>query len=97
MANSKAGTAPTPTPPPISSTVNCKTLTVATPFCVLHRPTEGEVVKVGPGRIASTGATAEIMLKPGDNVKFRDYAGTEVRIGGDYFMVMYATDVLAKW
>ena len=55
------------------------------------------VVKVGPGRITSTGAVAEMPLKIGDNVKFRDYAGTDVKIGGDDYFVMYATDVLAKW
>lgn len=52
---------------------------------------------MGPGRIASTGAVADIVLKPGDNVKFRDYAGTEVKIDGEDYVVMYATDVLARW
>jgi len=61
------------------------------------RQTEGEVVKVGPGRITSTGAVADMPLAPGDKVKFRDYAGTEVKIGGGDYLVMYATDVLAKW
>lgn len=62
-----------------------------------QRATEGEVMKVGPGRIASTGKVADILIKVGDNVKFRDFAGTEVKIGEDNYVVMYATDVLARW
>ncbi len=61
------------------------------------RPTEGEVVKVGPGRIASTGAVADIKMKVGDSVKFKDFAGTEVRIQDENYLVMYSVDVLAKW
>lgn len=33
----------------------------------------------------------------GDNVRFREYAGTEVKIENENYLVMYATDVLAKW
>ena len=45
-----------------------------------YRPTEGVVIKVGPGRIASSGAVADIKIKAGDNVKFKDFAGTEIKI-----------------
>lgn len=63
----------------------------------IHRPTEGQVIKVGPGRIASTGAVADIKIKPGDNVKFKDFAGTEVKLQDEPYLVMYATDILARW
>ncbi len=63
----------------------------------MYRPTEGEVVKVGPGRIASTGAVADIKIKAGDAIKFKDFAGTEVKIQDEPYLVMYATDVLARW
>lgn len=65
-------------------------------MCV-HSPTEGVVVKVGPGRVTPSGNLADVILKVGDQVKFRDYAGTEVKIGDDLYHVMYATDVLARW
>ncbi len=58
---------------------------------------EGQVVKVGPGRIASNGNRAPTQLKEGDFVRFREYGGTEVTIGNEEYLVMYATDVLAKW
>ena len=58
---------------------------------------EGKVVKVGPGRIASNGNRAATQLKEGDKVRFREYGGTEVTIEGEQYLVMYATDVLAKW
>jgi chaperonin GroES len=58
---------------------------------------EGTVVKVGPGRIASNGNRAATNLKVNDKVRFREYGGTEVTIGDENYLVMYATDVLAKW
>lgn len=58
---------------------------------------EGKVVKVGPGRIASNGNRAATQLKEGDSVRFREYGGTEIIIDGEQYLVMYATDVLAKW
>ena len=61
------------------------------------RPTEGEVIKVGPGRIASNGQVADIKIKAGDSVKFKDFAGTEVKLEDENFLVMYSVDVLARW
>ena len=38
-----------------------------------------------------------IQVKPGDHVRFRDFAGTEVKIEGKEYLVIRAYDILAKW
>ena len=61
------------------------------------RPSTGEVVKVGPGRMASNGELMEMEVSPGDMVKFRDYAGNEVEIEGKEYSVGKMADILAKF
>jgi len=61
------------------------------------RPSTGEVVKVGPGRMAADGNLMSMSgLQPGDTVKFRDFAGNEVSIGNEEYSVVRVTDVLAR-
>lgn len=61
------------------------------------KPSTGEVVKVGPGRMASNGEIMTVDINVGDMVKFRDFAGNEVNIEGDEYAVVKMTDILAKF
>ena len=61
------------------------------------RPSTGEVIKVGPGKMASNGELMAMDLQPGDMVKFRDFAGNEVEIEGKDYSVVKMADVLAKY
>lgn len=61
------------------------------------KPSTGEVVKVGPGRMASNGEIMTVDISVGDMVKFRDFAGNEVSIEGGDFAVVKMTDILAKF
>jgi len=61
------------------------------------RPSTGTVVKVGPGRMASNGALMEMDITSGDMVKFRDFAGNEVKIDGKEYSVVRMVDILAKF
>jgi len=61
------------------------------------KPSTGEVVKVGPGRMASNGEIMTVDIDTGDMVKYRDFAGTEVKIEGEEFAVARMTDILAKF
>ena len=62
------------------------------------RPSTGEVVKVGPGRMDIDGNIMSMAgLQEGDQVKFRDYAGNEVKIGNKEYSVVRVTDVIAKF
>lgn len=62
-----------------------------------NRPSTGEVIKVGPGKMASNGELMAMDLQPGDMVKFRDFAGNEVEIEGKDYSVVKMADVVAKF
>ena len=61
------------------------------------KPSEGEVVAVGNGKIAANGSPVPMAMSVGEWVKFRDYAGSEVRIEGSDYIVVRAGECLAKW
>lgn len=55
-----------------------------------EKPQEAEVVAVGPGT-----ADVKMQVKVGDNVIFAKYAGTEVKLGNDEYIVLKQADILA--
>eukprot|EP00980_Cylindrotheca_fusiformis_P019344 scaffold6638_cov127-Cylindrotheca_fusiformis.AAC.28 len=61
------------------------------------KPSNGKVVKVGPGRLATNGKLMEMEVEVGDYVKFREFASTEVEIDGESYFVVRMADVLAKY
>ncbi|KAK1739672.1 chaperonin CPN20 [Skeletonema marinoi] len=61
------------------------------------KPSTGQVVKVGPGRMASNGEIMTVDIAVDDYVKFRDFAGNEVQISGEEYAVVRMTDILAKF
>lgn len=61
------------------------------------KPSTGEVIKVGPGKMAANGELMAMDVKPGDMVKFRDFAGNEVEIEGKEYSVVKMADILAKF
>jgi chaperonin GroES len=61
------------------------------------KPSTGEVVKVGPGRMASNGTLMPMDVAVGDMVKFRDFAGNEVTVEGQDYSVVRMADILAKF
>lgn len=61
------------------------------------KPSTGEVIKVGPGRMASNGEIMTVDINVGDMVKFRDFAGNEVMIEGEEYSVVRMPDILAKF
>ncbi len=65
------------------------------PDTAKEKPQEGEVVAVGPGRIDDNGNRVPIDVAVGDRVLYSKYGGTEVKYGGEEFLVLSARDVLA--
>jgi chaperonin GroES len=61
------------------------------------KPSTGEVVKVGPGRMAADGTLMPMDVQVGDMVKFRDFAGNEVMIEGEEYSIVRMFDILAKF
>jgi co-chaperonin GroES (HSP10) len=60
-------------------------------------PCEGRVVKVGEGRMASTGECTASPVQSGDMVKFKDYAGNDVMIEGKPYSVVKMVDILCTF
>ncbi|MBI2178523.1 MAG: co-chaperone GroES [Candidatus Tectomicrobia bacterium] len=65
------------------------------PDTAKEKPQEGEVVAVGPGKVTDDGKRQPVGVKEGDKILFAKYAGTEVKIDGEDFLVMREDDVLA--
>ena len=68
---------------------------IVLPDSAKEKPKEGEVVALGDGKQMEDGKRAEFQVKKGDRVLFTSYAGTEVTVGGDEYLVMSEDDVLA--
>lgn len=56
---------------------------------------EGEVVAVGNGIVGEDGNARKLDVKPGDNVLFSKYGGTDINIEGESYVVMKEEDILA--
>ena len=65
------------------------------PDTAKEKPSKGQVVAVGPGKIAENGSRVAMAVKKGDEVLFNKYAGTEVKIDGAEHLVMREDDILA--
>ena len=66
------------------------------PDTAKEKPQEGEVLAVGPGRIDDKGNRVPLDLTVGDRVIYSKYGGTEIKHGGEEFLILSARDVLAK-
>lgn len=64
------------------------------PDTAKEKPQKGEVVAVGPGRLDEKGNRIPLEVKVGDKVLFSKYAGTEVKVGDEEFLVMREDDIL---
>eukprot|EP00543_Licmophora_paradoxa_P000352 CAMPEP_0202442484 /NCGR_PEP_ID=MMETSP1360-20130828/1939_1 /ASSEMBLY_ACC=CAM_ASM_000848 /TAXON_ID=515479 /ORGANISM="Licmophora paradoxa, Strain CCMP2313" /LENGTH=198 /DNA_ID=CAMNT_0049057877 /DNA_START=132 /DNA_END=728 /DNA_ORIENTATION=- len=62
-----------------------------------NRPSTGQVVKIGPGKMAGDGTLIPMSVAVGDNVKFRNFFGNEVEIEDREFSVVRRADVMAKF
>lgn len=65
------------------------------PDTAKEKPMQGEVVAVGKGRVADDGKLIPMNLKVGDIVLYGKYAGTEVNIDGEEYLIMRESDVFA--
>ena len=64
------------------------------PDTAKEKPQEGKIEAVGPGKVLDTGTRLEMTVKKGDRVLFGKYAGSEVTIDGDEFIIMREDDIL---
>ena len=68
---------------------------IVLPDTAKEKPKQGEVVAVGSGRMLDNGERVALSVKKGDTVLFTSYAGNEVQIDGEEFLLMREEDILA--
>lgn len=64
------------------------------PETAKEKPQQGEVIAVGKGKVTEEGKVLPLDVKAGDRVLFGKYAGTEVKLEGEEFLIMREDDIL---
>ena len=65
------------------------------PDTAKEKPSQGEVVAVGPGKLQDDGKRVALDVKVGDKIIFSKYAGTEVKFEGTKYLIVSERDILA--
>ncbi|MCG8272668.1 MULTISPECIES: co-chaperone GroES [Hyphomicrobiales] len=64
------------------------------PDTAKEKPSEGEVIAVGPGARDDAGKIIELDVKVGDRILFGKWSGTEIRLDGEDLLIMKESDVM---
>ncbi len=65
------------------------------PDSAKDRPTRGTVIAVGDGRMMESGSRSVLQVKAGDRVLFTSYAGEQIEVDGEEYLLMSESEVLA--
>jgi chaperonin GroES len=68
---------------------------IVLPDTAKEKPKEGRVISVGEGKLLKNGERAKFSVKAEDRVIFSSYAGTEIKIHGEEYLILSEDDVLA--
>jgi chaperonin GroES len=68
---------------------------IVLPDSAKEKPKQGRVISLGDGKLLDNGKRAAFQVKEGDRVLFTSYAGSEVKIGSEEYMIMTEDDILA--
>ncbi|HLB30460.1 MAG TPA: co-chaperone GroES [Gammaproteobacteria bacterium] len=67
---------------------------IVIPDTAAEKPIQGEVISVGNGKLLDNGEVRPLDVKKGDKILFGKYSGTEVKIGGDEYLVLREDDIM---
>jgi chaperonin GroES len=65
------------------------------PDTAKEKPKQGKVVRVGDGKRLDNGKRAPFQVKPNDRILFTSYAGNEVTVDGEEYLILSEDEVLA--
>src|SRR5512145_2556436 len=68
---------------------------IVLPDSAKEKPKEGKVISVGPGKVLDDGSRGTLQVKKGDRILFTSYAGTEIKVDGEEYIIMGEDDILA--
>ena len=66
------------------------------PDTAKEKPQRGKVIAVGPGRLDDEGKRVPIEVKTGDKVLYDKYAGTEVKLDDEEYLILRESNIVAK-
>jgi chaperonin GroES len=69
---------------------------IVLPDTAKEKPQKGKVIAVGPGRLLDDGTRAAMEVKVGDTVLFGKYAGSEITLDREEYVIMKESDLLAR-
>lgn len=64
------------------------------PDAAQEKPTKGKVIAAGPGKLDEKGRPMEVGVRAGDTVYYGKYAGTDVEVDGEKFVILRENDIL---
>lgn len=67
---------------------------IVLPDTAKEKPQEGEVLAVGPGKVLDNGKRSAVEVQAGQKVLFAKYAGTEVKIDGEEYLILRESDIM---
>ena len=67
---------------------------IVLPDTATEKPQEGEVLAVGPGKVLDNGKRTTLEVQVGQRVLFAKYAGTEIKIAGEEYLILRESDVM---
>ncbi len=70
---------------------------IVLPDSAKDKPQRGEVIAIGEGHVKSNGQKAPLTVKAGDQVIFSSYAGDEIKVGDEEYLLMRESDILATY
>ncbi len=68
---------------------------IVIPDSATEKPSTGEILAVGNGKITDTGEVRALDVKVGDKIMFGKYSGTEVKVEGEDLLIMREDDIVA--
>ncbi|MBN1554884.1 MAG: co-chaperone GroES [Phycisphaerae bacterium] len=68
---------------------------IVLPDSAQEKPQRGKVVATGPGKLLDSGQRGKLSVKKGDEIFYGKYAGTEIKIDGDEYVILRESDILA--
>jgi chaperonin GroES len=67
---------------------------IVVPDTAKEKPKEGKIISLGTGKVNDNGEKQPFDVKEGDKILFESYAGTEVKIDGEEYLIMKEDDIL---
>src|ERR1700738_2707980 len=64
------------------------------PDTAKEKPQEGEILAVGPGKVLDNGKRTSLEVQVGQRVLFARYAGTEVKLDGEEYLILRESDIM---